>query len=156
MRKYLTREDRAVRILHGDIENKTVLEAACGRATFALRAAQIAREVYCFDIKDKLLPPDIADYDNIHFEIMDAAALGYADDMFDTAVFYNAIGHLDAIIPQAITECRRVVKPGGRVVIISTSKMDKTVIREILAPWLDAEGVSYELSGDRNFTWVII
>lgn len=154
--RYLTREDRALRILREYIEGKTVLEAACGRASFALRASDIAREVWCSDIKDTLLLPEVRESADIRFDIADASNMCCESGFFDTVILYNAIGHLEEIVPAVMGECRRVVKVGGHVAIISSSKMDKRVIGEILVPWLDGAGISYERKTDRNFEWIVL
>ena len=54
------------------------------------------------------------------------------DDLFDTAVLYNAVGHLEEIIDEVLSECRRVVKPNGDIYLISSFKMDKWFLRDTL------------------------
>jgi len=53
------------------------------------------------------------------FERCDATALPFADDAFDAAVATQVYEYVEDI-PAALAELRRVVRPGGRVVIVDT------------------------------------
>ena len=65
-------------MLAADIENKNVLEVACGAAGFSVSAARIAHRVDCIDLDDSRLNPMVAQ-SNVCFQIMDACQMEYQD-----------------------------------------------------------------------------
>jgi len=76
----MKKADRIVQLLLPNIENKTILEVACGCADFSIAASSYASKVFCIDIVDSRLVKQ----DNIYFEIMDASMMRYPDEMFDS------------------------------------------------------------------------
>ncbi len=139
-----------------DIAGKKVLEAACGRAEFSVYASKTAQEVYCVDLVDFRLIEEIKECKNLTFELMDVTDMKYGEQTFDTVVMYNAIGHLDTVISEAITESKRVLKAGGRLYIISSFKMDKNVIEDKVIPYLQESGEKYTVEADKTYTYVQI
>lgn len=51
----MKKTDALVKKLTSDIENKDVLEVACGTADFSVSAAQLANSVSCIDLDDSRL-----------------------------------------------------------------------------------------------------
>jgi len=93
-----------------------------------------------------------AGYRNIALREMDARQLDFADDSFD--VLYN--GYMLDLIPLAdmatiLSEFRRVLKPGGRLVLVNMSKRDERVLtgREKLYTRLPASLVLYSMGACR-------
>lgn len=78
----MKKTDQAVQILLSEIENRQILEVACGRAEFTYSASDYTQSVSCIDLDDSKL--NCAKRDNIHFEIMDAARMRFPDETFDT------------------------------------------------------------------------
>ncbi len=148
--------EKAVDKIKADIEGRKVLEAACGRAEFSVCACKLAKEVCCIDLVEFRLKEDVKECENLTFERMDVTAMKYGEQTFDTVVMYNAIAHLDTVIPEALTECRRVLKTGGRIHIISSFKIDKMVIEEKLIPYLKETGEGYTVETDKIYTYVQI
>lgn len=74
---------------------------------------------------------------------MDAAALSFPDGSFDTAVLYNALGHLTAILPAVLSEALRVLRPGGALIVCSSFSLDKTAMEEKLLPLLSERGLPF-------------
>ena len=79
----MNKAEKCVQIIKGDIENKSVLEVACGGAEFSLAASAFAQNVSCVDIDDSRLNNQITQ-STVHFEIMDARKMDYTDESFDT------------------------------------------------------------------------
>jgi len=100
-----------------------VLEAACGQAEFAVCASEFAKEVFCADMVSFRLRDDVKECKNLTFEQMDVTAMKYEDKTFDTIVMYNAIAHLDTILPETLAESKRVLKAGGCIYVISSFKI---------------------------------
>lgn len=152
----MSRTDDALALIAGYIDDRDVLEIACGTAEFSLSAAEIARSVTCVDIDDARLSPEAASTENLRFRRMDAAALRFAAESFDTAVLYNAVFHLEEILADAIDEALRVLRPGGAVWVISSWRLDAPVITDTLLPLLEEKHLSYRFSFTPPFTCVRI
>ena len=115
--------DKAVEIFQSNIVGKDILEVACGRADFSISASKYAKSVTCIDldesgIKGKALP------DNVRFDIMDAAKMRYQGESFDNVFLYNAFFHVQTQWVDIEKECHRVLRPGGKIFIIGTWKLD--------------------------------
>ncbi len=148
------RVESVIKTIEKDIINKDILEVACGCAEFSLAASPKANSVNCIDLNDKRLPASIYGYKNIIFTPMDAAALQFAPNTFDTVIIYNSIGHLEGIVAEVINQCRRVVKVGGSIYIISSFMIDKHTIRGKLIPFLEKEKINYAFSAHMPFEYV--
>lgn len=134
----MKKTDSLVRLLLTDIEDKDILEVACGDASFSISASRYARSVSCIDLVDSRLK-DIRQ-DNVHFEIMDAAKMRYASETFDTVFFYNALFHVRSQWEEIEKECRRVLKGKGSIYIVGTWKLDTALMKDMFddkAEWLN-------------------
>lgn len=125
----MKKTDSAVQIFLSEIENKKILEAACGRAEFSDSASNYAQSVSCIDLDGSKL--SCAKRENIHFEIMDAARMRYSDETFDTVFLYNALSHVSSQWKAIEKECRRVLKPHGSIYIIGTWKIEIALIKDL-------------------------
>lgn len=130
--------DILVDLLIADIKNKTILEAACGAADFSISASLYSDRVYCIDLDAGRLNSRLAA--NLHFQIMDASKMDYADETFDTVILYNAFFHIQSQWSMIEQECRRVLKPDGVIYVVGTWKLDVSVIMDVFgdkAKWRD-------------------
>ncbi len=130
--------DILVKLLRADIENKMVLEVACGAADFSVSASAYSDSVYCIDLDARRLNSSLKE--KLHFQIMDASKMDYADDTFDTIILYNAFFHIQSQWIEIERECRRVLKAGGVIYVVGTWKLDVNIIIDILggeAKWQD-------------------
>jgi SAM-dependent methyltransferase len=69
------------------------------------------------------------------FDAMDAEALSFADASFDMVLFIDAVEHVkDA--EQALRECARVLKPGGRLLLTSANSdsLNQIIARKLGYP----------------------
>lgn len=121
--------DILVNLLIADIENKMVLEAACGAADFSISASVYSGRVYCIDLDARRLNSKLAA--NLHFQIMDASKMDYADDTFDTVILYNAFYHIQSQWIKIEQECKRVLKTEGVIYIVGTWKLDVHTIMNV-------------------------
>lgn len=128
----MKRVERVIQHIADSLNDKDVLEVACGCAEFSYAASNIAKTVTCIDLDDTRIKLNIAERTNIKFQVMDATEMSFNDRLFDTAVLYNAVGHLEEIIDEVVSECQRVVKPHGTIYLISSFKMDKWFLRDTL------------------------
>ena len=89
----MKKTDIFVNMFASDIENKDILEVACGTADFSISAIRIANSVSCIDLDDNRLN-NLAEQNNVTFQIMDAAKMSYPDNTFDVVVIYNSFFHI--------------------------------------------------------------
>jgi demethylmenaquinone methyltransferase/2-methoxy-6-polyprenyl-1,4-benzoquinol methylase len=72
----------------------------------------------------------------VRFEWGDALALPYADDSFDAAtVGFGARNFAD--LPRGLRELARVVRPGGRVVVLEMTTPTRPPLSSFFALWFD-------------------
>jgi ubiquinone/menaquinone biosynthesis C-methylase UbiE len=103
------------------LRGKKLLEIGCGMGYDSLEFIRRGVRVSMID-----LTPAAISYARRHFEIMGVEAeylevgsaldLPFDDEVFD-AVWSNGVFHATGDTPRAIAEARRVLKPGGRVII---------------------------------------
>ena len=126
----MKKTDALVKILNSDIENKDVLEVACGTADFSVSAAQLANSVSCIDLDDSRLT-DLTGKNNVSFKIMDASEMTFLNDTFDTIVIYNAFFHIQTQWSEIEKECLRVLKSKGIIYIVGTWKLDTSLMKDV-------------------------
>ena len=123
----MNKTDELVRMLATDIENKDILEVACGAAGFSVSAARIAHRVDCIDLDDSRLNDQVKQ-SSIHFQIMDASEMSFPDNTFDTIFIYNAFAHIQSQWDVIERECKRVVKATGKIYIVGTWRLDTNLM----------------------------
>jgi len=131
------------RLIYEYLNDKYILEIACGSAEFSLMASSIANKIECIDLDDFRLLPEIHLTTNVSFQKMDATKLLFPDESFDTVVTYNAIGHLSSIFEEILNECFRVLRKGGVLCIITSWSLDKTIISDKVVPLFSARNLEY-------------
>jgi ubiquinone/menaquinone biosynthesis C-methylase UbiE len=123
-----------LRRMGGDVSGLRVLEIGCGRGvgTEIILRDFGAAHVTAFDLDPemvKLAQKRLARHDGrVHLAVGDAAAIQAPDDSFD-AVFDFAIIHHVPDWQRAVSEVRRVLRPGGRFFF-------EEVTKQALERWL--------------------
>ena len=137
-----------------------VLEVAVGPGETLLEIAKRVDRtnvVYGVDLSPKMLAKArqlfrSAGCANVDLREADARQLPFPDGLFD--VLYNSY-MLDLMqlkdVPVVLREFRRVLKPGGRLILLNLSKEDgsRQTWLETLYAWLPAAWVPYVLGGCR-------
>lgn len=99
-----------------------VLEIGCGTGFFLLNLAQagFVGEAHCTDISPGMVDACVGNGArlgiDVHGRVADAEALPYDDASFDLVLGHAIVHHLPDL-PAAFAEFRRVLRPGGRLVI---------------------------------------
>ena len=99
-----------------------VLEVGCGTGFFLLNLAQAGHigEATCTDISPGMVARCVANGRRlgiaVHGEVADIEALPFADHSFDLVIGHAVLHHVPDV-PAALAELRRVLRPGGRLVI---------------------------------------
>lgn len=106
-----------------DVSGKRVLLYGCGPANeagdlIAAGAASIAGiDISDAEIAEGQRQADERGYaDQADFRVGDAHATGFSDGAFDLIIGMAILHHLD--VPRALAEMRRILAPGGRVVLL--------------------------------------
>jgi demethylmenaquinone methyltransferase/2-methoxy-6-polyprenyl-1,4-benzoquinol methylase len=112
------------------------LDVATGTGDLAVALAARGGDVVGSDFSEGMLARARAKAPELTWEQADAMALPYADDSFDAAtVGFGArnFGDLD----KGLREMVRVVRPGGRVVILEITTPQKPPLSTFFALWFD-------------------
>jgi ubiquinone/menaquinone biosynthesis C-methylase UbiE len=116
---------RAARLLVADVEPLRVLDIGTGTGAMAIAIKESipAAEVHAVDPSEPML--DAARMNGVragtvvHFRSGWAQSLPFADDEFDAVAFAAVLHHIpSAQRDVAMSEARRVLRPGGRVLIV--------------------------------------
>jgi len=101
---------------------KDVVEVACGSGPGLGMLARVSRSLEAGDYSEDILKIARAHYgERIALRQLDAQALPYADASKDVIIMFEAIYYIpDAM--RFVRECRRVLRPGGQVLIASANK----------------------------------
>ncbi len=120
-------------------EGDRVLDVACGTGDLAIELARRvgpSGEVIGSDFSEKMLELARAKAPGLRFEQANALDLPYEDDSFDAAtVGFGARNFSD--LPQGLREMARVVRPGGRVVILEITTPERPPLSWFFRLWFD-------------------
>lgn len=99
-----------------------VVEVACGSGQGLGYLAAIAKSLEAGDYDPKILAIAQAHYsDRIALQQFDAQNMPYADNSKDVIIIFEALYYIPAAA-KFVAECRRVLRPGGRVLIATANK----------------------------------
>lgn len=98
-----------------------ILDVGCGDGTLTRYLAKNGHQVIGLDNDPNILGDDVED---VHFMLGDAVSLPFENDSFDAVVCVMALHHTHSEL--ALVEMRRVLKPGGKLIICGTAK-DRSV-----------------------------
>ena len=113
-----------------------VLDVATGTGDLAIEAAARGAEVIGSDFSEGMLERARLKAPAIRFEQADALALPYPDDTFDAAtVGFGARNFAD--LGRGLAEMARVVRPGGRVVVLEITTPTRPPLSTFFSLWFD-------------------
>jgi demethylmenaquinone methyltransferase/2-methoxy-6-polyprenyl-1,4-benzoquinol methylase len=113
-----------------------VLDVATGTGDLAIEAASRGAQVIGSDFSEGMLERARVKAPAITFEQGDALALTYGDDTFDAAtVGFGARNFAD--LEQGLREMARVVRPGGKVVILEITTPQRPPLSTFFSLWFD-------------------
>lgn len=112
------------------------LDVATGTGDLALALRARGADVVGSDFAEKMLELARAKAPEITFEQGNALALGYPDDSFDAAtVGFGARNFSD--LGRGLSEMARVVRPGGRVVVLEITTPQRPPLSWFFRFWFD-------------------
>lgn len=103
-------------------KGKDVLEVACGAGAGLGYLSKIAKNLAAGDISDDILKIARKHYKNrVNLSQFDACAMSFPDQSFDVILVFEAIYYFPDI-EKFIKECIRILRPGGKILIVSANK----------------------------------
>ena len=127
-----------------------VLDVASGTGDLAIESASRGAEVIGSDFSEGMLERARVKAPEIPFEQGDALALRYEDDRFDACtVGFGARNFAD--LEQGLREMARVVRPGGKVVVLEITTPQRPPLSTFFSLWFDRlVPLLGTLAGDRD------
>jgi SAM-dependent methyltransferase len=124
--------DRAIQALHryavacALVPGQTVLDIASGDGYGAHLLAQYASHVIGVDVSSRAVQYARASYSraNLDFRVGDCAEIPLDSDSVDTVVSFATLEHLD-LQHEMLREIRRILRPGGLLVISTSRRQDR-------------------------------
>jgi SAM-dependent methyltransferase len=116
-----------------------LLDLACGPGLVAGAARRCGAVAKGLDFSSAMIGLARAAHPEINFEEGDAEALPFADGSFDAVVSNFGIHHVPDPV-QAMSEVRRVLRPGGRVAFTSWAAPGENIAWKILFDAISAHG----------------
>jgi ubiquinone/menaquinone biosynthesis C-methylase UbiE len=107
----------------GASEAATVLDAGCGPGNLVPELARRYRHVCAMDASPRMVEiarSSTAGCDNVSYHVGDIEELPFADDVFDVVCSAGVIEYLPSL-ERALDEMRRVLRPGGLLVLPTTN-----------------------------------
>jgi ArsR family transcriptional regulator len=118
-----------------------IADLGAGEGTLSQLVARNARRVIAVDNSEKMVEFGAAlarehGFDNLEYRLGDIEEIPIADEAVDVALFSQALHH--AVHPQrAVTEAYRILRPGGRIVILDLAIHTYEQARDLYAhEWL--------------------
>lgn len=111
-----------------------VLDLGCGKGRFARRLEEAGASVVGLDLSARMLA-EASGLDRVRGS---ARSLPFADARFDAVVAVEVFEHLGDV-SSAIAEARRVLRPGGRLIVIDKNAASLNARR----PWLPSLAVKW-------------
>src|SRR3954451_4393987 len=112
------------------------LDVATGTGDLAIALAERGADVVGVDFAEKMLAIARQKAPGIDFRTGNALALDFPDDQFDAATVGFGARNFDDL-DQGIAEMARVVRPGGRVVILEITTPQKPPLSVFFKVWFD-------------------
>jgi demethylmenaquinone methyltransferase / 2-methoxy-6-polyprenyl-1,4-benzoquinol methylase len=113
------------------------LDVATGTGDLAIALRERGADVVGVDFAEKMLQIARGKAPGIEFRTGNALALDFADDEFDAATVGFGARNFDDL-DQGLREMARVVKPGGRVVVLEITTPQKPPLSFFFRLWFDS------------------
>ena len=101
----------------GDINNKSLLDAGCAKGRFSKALADMGAILTGIDPSEKFIATARENVPKAEFKIASVTDIPYEDNHFDGVLCLEVLEHVPDT-EKAISEMVRVLKPGGKIIII--------------------------------------
>ncbi|WP_243867272.1 class I SAM-dependent methyltransferase [Actinophytocola oryzae] len=104
--------------LFASVVDGPVLEVGCGTGHTTAELVRLGLHVSCVDLSPGMVAVARSALPGLDFAVGSMLALPYADDSFGGVVaFYSTIHVPDDLLPAAMAELARVLRPGGHLLL---------------------------------------
>jgi SAM-dependent methyltransferase len=110
-------------------EPATVLEVGCGRGEFAERVMAAGFDIVATDQSPRMV--ELTAARGVRAEVADVEHLPFVADQFDVAVANFMLYHVPNL-DQGIAELWRVIRPGGRLIATTNSRLQLAELWELV------------------------
>lgn len=98
--------------------NKRLLDVSCGTGNMLKEMEQSSdTELYGADLSENMIKQAEEKLENVNLQTVDVHSLPFEDDFFDYVTTTEAFHHYYNQT-KAVAEMRRIVKPGGKVIVV--------------------------------------
>jgi ArsR family transcriptional regulator len=107
-----------------------VLDVGCGEGAVAACIAPHCRSMTCVDLNPRLVErarDRLAAYRHVEVAEADVHDLPFADRAFDAVLLFHTLTYAERP-PRALAECARVLRPGGRLVVLCLDRHEQQAI----------------------------
>jgi ubiquinone/menaquinone biosynthesis C-methylase UbiE len=135
-----------------DFSGKKVLEIGCGNGRISRLLGPLCNQLIAID-NDALMLEAAEVYPNpinVKFQLMDALNLEFDNDIYDVIVFSWVLTCLQGHEIQALTEAKRVIKKGGKVLIVDFGNYSE--YDQIVKPFVDDSNTYTTRTDEANIT----
>jgi 2-polyprenyl-3-methyl-5-hydroxy-6-metoxy-1,4-benzoquinol methylase len=101
----------------GDIENKNILDAGCAKGRFSKALVDMGAKIKGIDPSESFISIARENVPDAEFDIASVTDIPYDDNSFDGVLCLEVLEHVPDT-EKAISEMARVLKPGGKIIII--------------------------------------
>jgi len=138
-------------------DQDVVLELGCGTGFTSTMIARIAKHLTATDMSEEMLErasANLGDLNNVRIQVEDCYGTSFADGAFDAVLLANVI-HVVRRPKDVMREAWRVLKPGGRVVLVDytsyglTPEDKKAMMRRYFSRWGEVPPWSFAASPER-------
>lgn len=103
-----------------ELEGKRVLDIGCGVGAFVRRLREFSPHVYGVDIDAERVAEGVRDVPGLALAV--GEFLPFADETFDVVLLHEVLEHVTDD-RATLTEARRVLAPGGKVVVFCPNRL---------------------------------
>lgn len=107
-----------------------VLDVGAGDGAAAAVLAPYSRSLTCVDVSVRLVETAaqrLAKFEHARASVADVHALPFGDQSFDSVLLFHTLTYA-ADPPKALAECARVLRPGGRLVVLCLDRHEQQEI----------------------------
>ncbi len=105
---------------HVALEGKRILDIGCGVGAFVRRMREFSQHVYGFDIDRGSIVAAAEELPGLALAV--GEFMPFADASFDVIFLHEVLEHVDGDLA-TLREARRVLAPGGRIVIFAPNRL---------------------------------
>jgi SAM-dependent methyltransferase len=102
------------------LENRWILDVGCGIGTYVRKLRGLSNYVFGIDVDEERVAWGAKDVPNL--QVSTSEELPFQDESFDVIILNEVIEHVRDDV-KTISECVRVLRPGGRVIIYAPNRL---------------------------------